>query len=142
MVETSKKVDWIFSIKGLFLDIKEIISLFVIALPSILILSLKLIRCGDVYNPTFLPYILKILSMKALQEPFPFVPATCIVLIFLWGLPTNSDNFIVCSFIHCLCCVMPTLFRWYHQYVYSDRFNYLNWLNVIFQLICNNYSWY
>ena len=53
MVETSKKVDWIFSIKGLFRDIKEIISSLVIDLPLILILSLKLIKCGDVYNPIF-----------------------------------------------------------------------------------------
>ena len=59
MVETSKKVDWIFSIKRLFRDIKEIISLFVIDLPLILILSLKLIRCGEVYNPTFYHTLLK-----------------------------------------------------------------------------------
>ena len=49
-----------------------------------LIRSLYLIRCGEVYVPTLWPAALNIPSRIATQEPLPLVPPT--IIIFLAGL--------------------------------------------------------
>ena len=38
--------------------------------------------CGEVNFPTRNPFANKIFSIKVTVEPFPFVPATCMILEF------------------------------------------------------------
>lgn len=53
--------------------------------PLMRIRSLKSTKWGEVYNPTRSPLCWSIAAMVCAQLPFPFVPATWIVLNWLWG---------------------------------------------------------
>jgi len=74
-VVVSKKVEHILSISILFFSINDAISSSKMLFPFIVILSLNLIRWGEVYNPTLYPSDRRIEASIAAVEPLPFVPA-------------------------------------------------------------------
>ena len=60
--------------------------------PLILILSRKSFKWGEVYRPVLYPACCNIEASMWDTDPLPFVPATWIVLKFLWGCLKYSSN--------------------------------------------------
>ena len=58
----------------------------------IFILSLKSVRCGEVYSPTRIPEEASPAAIMELTEPFPLVPATCMHLYCFQGSPMDRLN--------------------------------------------------
>ena len=59
--------------------------------------SLMRTRCGEVKSPVFLPPASSIAFKYAQTLPFPFVPATWIILIPSCGFPRRERSSLVCS---------------------------------------------
>ena len=71
----SKKESLLFKKKLLCFSTKSVTNFLSTGKPLIFILSLKSIKCGDVYKPTFKPVSCRTEAIMCDDEPLPFVPA-------------------------------------------------------------------